>query len=104
MTGIPRVTGACAEAVLSKAVTHDDPTEFAMETLAKFHTEQPELAGMIGYVVGTLIGGEEVIESDDPKISDFTERQLTMIYAIVGLLYGSIKSQIEANELEEVFS
>ena len=103
MTGMPRVTMSCAEAVLCKAIT-GDPTEFAMQTLAKFHTEQPELAGMIGYVVGMLIGGEEIIESDDPKISDFTERQLTMIYAIVGLLYGSIKSQIEANELEEVFS
>ena len=103
MTGMPRVTMSCAEAVLSRAVM-GDPTEFAMETLQKFHTEQPELAGMIGYVAGTLLGGDEVLADEDPNVADFAEKELTMIYAIVGLLYGAVKAQIEADELEEVFN
>lgn len=102
MTGMPRVTMSCAEAVLCKAIT-GDPTEFAMQTLAKFHTEQPELAGMIGHVAGMLLGGDEVLADEDPAMADFAEKELTMIYAIVGLLYGAIKAQIEANELEETF-
>jgi hypothetical protein len=59
---------------------------------------------MVGYVVDTLIGGMEVTGSEDPEVADFAERQLTLIYAVVGLLYGSIKAQAEANEMEEMFS
>jgi hypothetical protein len=103
MMTMPQVTPECAEAVLCKALS-DDPLQYALDTLVKFHADQPHLANMIAHVADTLVGGEDVTSSDDPEISQFAERQLTMIYALVGLTYGAIKAQVEANELEETFS
>jgi hypothetical protein len=100
---MPKVTAECADAVLCKALV-DDPTAFALETLQKFHAEQPDLANMICYVANTLLGGDEVLHSEDPEIAAFSEVQLTTIYALIGLTYNSIKAQIEANEMEEVWA
>tara|TARA_Y100001951_G_scaffold6153_1_gene3870 strand:- start:135 stop:464 length:330 start_codon:yes stop_codon:yes gene_type:complete len=105
---MPRVSAECAEAVLCKALM-DNPTTFAMGTLMKFHTEQPELAAMICHVADTLIGGVDGIadtEGDDvdESVAGFQEVQLTMVYALIGLVYGSVKAQFEANEMEELYS
>ena len=102
-TTMPRVSVECANAVLSKALS-DEPIKYALDTLMKFHAEQPHLANMIAHVADTLVGGEDVTDSDDPEISQFAERQLTMIYALVGLTYGAIKAQVEADEMEEVWA
>ena len=105
---MPQVSEDCAGAVLSKALM-DNPSKFAMETLMKFHTEQPQLASMICHVVDALIGGGNGIadpdgdEDVDENVTAFQEMQLTMTYAVVGLVYGSLKAQFEANELEETF-
>ena len=103
MTMMPQVTSECAEAVLCKALS-EDPVRYALDSLVKFHADQPHLANMIAHVADTLVGGEDVTDSDDPEISQFAERQLTMIYALVGLTYGAIKAQVEANEMEEMFN
>ena len=103
MMTMPQVTPECAEAVLCKALS-DDPLQYALDTLVKFHADQPHLANMISYVANTLIGGDDVTDSDEPEISEFAERQLTMIYALVGLTYGAIKAQVETNEMEEMFN
>jgi hypothetical protein len=102
MMTMPRVSAECADAVLSKAVVNN-PTQFALDTLMKFHAEQPDLANMICHVADALVGG--VPEDDeDAEVAAFKEVQLTTIYALVGLVYGSIKAQIEANEMEEMFN
>ena len=103
MTMMPQVTSECAEAVLCKALS-EDPVRYALDSLVKFHADQPHLANMIAHVADTLVGGEDVTDSDDPEISQFAERQLTMIYALVGLTYGAIKAQVEADEMEEVWA
>ena len=100
---IPQVTAECAEAVLCKALV-DDPNRFALDTLVTFHAEQPDLANMICHVANTLLGGEDVINSDDPEVAAFSEVQLTTIYALIGLTYNSIKAQVEANEMDEVWA
>ena len=100
---MPQVTAECADAVLCKALV-DDPTTFALETLQKFHAEQPDLANMICHVANTLLGGEDVINSEDPEVAAFSEVQLTTIYALIGLVYNSIKAQTEANEKEEAWA
>ena len=96
---IPRVTAECADAVLSKAVV-GDPVRFALDTLVKFHGEQPELATMIAHVADTLVGG---VGDDDEDVAAYKEMQLTTIYALIGLTYGAIKAQIESNEMEEAW-
>ena len=100
---MPQVTAECADAVLSKALV-DDPTKFALDTLVTFHAEQPDLANMICHVANTLLGGEDVINSEDPEVAAFSEVQLTTIYALIGLVYNSIKAQTEANEMEEAWA
>jgi hypothetical protein len=64
---MPQVTAECADAVLCKALV-DDPTTFALETLQKFHAEQPDLANMICYVANTLLGGEDVLTVKIPRL------------------------------------
>jgi len=103
MTMMPQVTPECAEAVLCKALS-EDPLTYALDTLVKFHADQPHLANMVAHVADTLIGGPDVTDSDEPEIAEFAERQLTMIYALVGLTYGAIKAQVEADQLEELFN
>ena len=100
---MPKVTAECADAVLCKALV-DDPTKFALDTLVTVHAEQPDLANMICHVANTLLGGEDVINSDDPEVAAFSEVQLTTIYALIGLTYNSIKAQVEANEMDEVWA
>ena len=100
---IPQVTAECAVAVLCKALV-DDPNRFALDTLVTFHAEQPDLASMICHVANTLLGGEDVLNSDDPEVAAFSEVQLTTIYALIGLTYNSIKAQVEANEMDEVWA
>ena len=100
---MPQVTAECADAVLCKALV-DDPTTFALETLQKFHAEQPDLANMICHVANTLLGGEDVINSDDPEVDAFSEVQLTTIYALIGMTYNALTAQVEANEMEEVWA
>jgi hypothetical protein len=101
MMTMPQVTPECADAVLCKAVS-ENPTKFALETLMKFHTDQPHLASMICHVADTLIGGVE--DDEDDEVAAFKEVQLTTIYALIGLVYGSIKAQVEADEMEEAWS
>ena len=100
---MPQVTVECADAVLCKALV-DDPAKFALDTLVTFHAEQPVLANMICHVANTLLGGEDVINSEDPEVAAFSEVQLTTIYALIGLVYNSIKAQTEANEMEEAWA
>tara|TARA_B100000745_G_scaffold137009_1_gene89530 strand:+ start:1310 stop:1618 length:309 start_codon:yes stop_codon:yes gene_type:complete len=100
---MPQVTSECADAVLCKALV-DDPTTFALETLQKFHAEQPDLANMICYVANTLLGGKDVLDSEDPEVAAFGEVQLTTIYALIGLTYNALTAQVEANEMEEVWA
>ena len=100
---MPQVTVECADAVLCKALV-DDPAKFALDTLVTFHAEQPDLASMICHVANTLLGGEDVLNSDDPEVAAFSEVQLTTIYALIGLTYNSIKAQVEANEMDEVWA
>jgi hypothetical protein len=103
MTMMPQVTSECAEAVLCKALS-EEPLKFALDSLVKFHADQPHLANMIAHVADTLVGGSDVTDSDEPEISEFAERQLTMIYAMVGLTYGAIKAQVEASAMEEMWN
>ena len=100
---MPQVTVECADAVLCKALV-DDPAKFALDTLVTFHAEQPDLANMICHVANTLLGGEDVINSEDPEVAAFSEVQLTTIYALIGLVYNSIKAQTDANEMEEAWA
>ena len=100
---LPQVTVECADAVQCKALV-DDPAKFALDTLVTFHAEQPHLANMICHVANTLLGGEDVINSEDPEVAAFSEVQLTTIYALIGLVYNSIKAQTEANEMEEAWA
>ena len=100
---MPQVTVECADAVLCKALV-DDPAKFALDTLVTFQAEQPVLANMICHVANTLLGGEDVINSEDPEVAAFSEVQLTTIYALIGLVYNSIKAQTEANEMEEAWA
>tara|TARA_R100000656_G_scaffold33807_2_gene29072 strand:- start:73 stop:381 length:309 start_codon:yes stop_codon:yes gene_type:complete len=100
MATIPRVSSECAEAVLYKALA-DNPVQFALDTLVKFHADQPELAAMIAHVADTLVGG---VDDEEEEVAAFKEVQLTTIYALIGLTYGSIKAQIEADEMEDAWS
>ena len=100
---MPQVTVECADAVLCKALV-DDPAKFALDTLVTFHADHPDLANMICHVANTLLGGEDVINSEDPEVAAFSEVQLTTIYALIGLVYNSIKAQTEANEMEEAWA
>ena len=97
MATIPRVSSECAEAVLHKALA-DNPVQFALDTLVKFHADQPELAA---HVADTLVGG---VDDEEEEVAAFKEVQLTTIYALIGLTYGSIKAQIEADEMEDAWS
>ena len=100
MKTMPQVTSECAEAVLCKALV-DDPVQFALDTLVKFHAEQPHLANVIAHVADTLVGG---VDDEDEDVASYKEMQLTTIYALIGLTYGAMKTQVEANEMEEMFA
>ena len=100
MVTMPQVTPECADAVLCKALV-DDPVQFALDTLVKFHAEQPHLANVIAHVADTLVGG---VGDEDEEVAEYKEIQLTTIYALIGLTYGAMKAQFEANEMEEMFA
>ena len=95
----PQVTVECADAVLCKALV-DDPAKFALDTLVTFHAEQPDLANMICHVANTLLGGEDVINSEDPEVAAFSEVQLTKIEDLSGLAYNVIRAQVEGKEMD----
>ena len=95
---IPRVSLECVSAVMHKAAS-EDMGVFAMDTLRRFMDEQPDLMAALAFLMDRFCG--EVREDSPVEQGEWNAMVTT---AIVGVVYGALNAQIEANELTELFS
>ena len=98
---IPQITDECLHAVVEKAIqTH--PEIFAATTMLEMKVEQPALcAGLTALLKPFLQPTSE--EVGDMPIEVCQEMILMASFCLVGVAVKSIKAQIEANEMNEVW-
>ena len=87
---MPRVKVACIAAVMQKAMHSDTMGGWAIDWLGEFCKEQPALAThMCAWI------------DHCEREGSLTEGMLMSMTAMVGVMFKSIESQIEADELIE---
>jgi hypothetical protein len=92
---IPMVTSECVLAVADKAMRTDMP-DFGTEMLDELIADQPHLMKVISFMLTEIIG-----KGKDENIAAMDAVQ-TM--CCVGIVFKAIKTQIEANEMANLFS
>jgi hypothetical protein len=95
---MPRVSLECVSAVMAKAAS-EEMEVFAMDTLTRFMDEQPDLMVALGFLLERFCGE---VREDSPV--EQGEWNMMVTTAIVGVVYGALMAQTEANELTELFS
>lgn len=95
---MPRVSLECVSAVMAKAASADMEV-FALGTLKRMMDEQPDLSVALVFLMERFCGE---VREDSPV--DQEEWNMMVTTAIVGVVYGALNAQIEANELTELFS
>jgi len=99
---LPTISIECFLAHLSKA-TQQSPDKFAGEFLTTLTHEQPELAAgilaMVRPILDNGIHGEDTLTSDQAA-----EMCLMTTFCILGIVMECISAQIDADEMEEVWS
>jgi len=93
---ISQVTSECFIATASKAF-QESPDRFAAATLLEMCDEQPALTEGIIRLMNDL---SEVAMPDDEEAQAGV---FTMSAAVVALMYKSLKAQVEADELNQMF-
>ena len=99
---IPRITEECVMATVDKAVqTH--PEIFAATTMLEMKKDQPALCAALTGLLKPFLDPTKA-EVGDVPIEVCQEMLLMAAFCLVGVTFKSIKAQIEAEEMNEVWS
>ena len=90
-TTIPKVSLDCATAVMDKAMSVP-MSQFGTEMLEEMMTDQPHLIKMISFLLTNLIA--------EGKDEDTAAIDAVQTMCVVGVVFKSIMTQIEADEME----
>lgn len=90
-TTIPMVSMDCASAVMDKAMSVP-MTEFGTEMLGVMLKDQPHLMRLISFLLTNLIA--------EGKDEDTAAIDAVQTMCVVGVVFKSIMTQIEADEME----
>ena len=99
---LPRITEECVMATVDKAV-QAHPEIFAATTMLEMKKDQPALCSALTGLLKPFLQptSEEV---GDIPIEVCQEMVLMAAFCLVGVTFKSIKAQIEAKEMDEVWS
>ncbi len=78
--------------------TQSGVAEFAFETMLTISQEQPNLFDGLGTTVDIMTGPADE-ENEQQK-----ERDYVLLWAMMGMMYNTIKAQIEADAMADLFA
>mgnify|MGYP003152312719 CR=1 FL=1 len=93
-------------AATAAIATRQDMNAFAMQSMLDLHIEQPDLTGLINTFLGNMIAGGEECKAegiDMVPVAFAQEEILKAAFITYGLTMAAVKTQIEADELNEAW-
>ena len=88
MNSVPVVKAECISAVVERAQKRSEMGDYAMNMMNVIHSENKDLCESICFAIAAM---------------NLDDRSNTCAVTVMGLMYDAIKTQIESDELREIF-
>jgi len=98
---IPTISRDCIATVCAKAVQGGTPDSFAHDFMLSLKDDQPEMFSCLYGMSENMINSTKIMTEND--MMDVEDAIAITSWMMTGLLYKSLKGQIESDELSEMF-
>ena len=98
---IPTISRDCIETVYAKAEQGGSPDSFAHDFMLSLKEEQSEMFHCLFGACESMIDNTKIMTEND--MMDVEDAIAITSWMMTGLLYKSLKGQIESDELSEMF-
>lgn len=98
---IPKISKDCIETVFAKAEQEGNPDSFAHDFMLSLKDDQPEMFSCLYGACESMIDNTKIMT--EKNIMDVEDAIAITSWMMTGLLYKSLKGQIESDELSEMF-
>ena len=98
---IPKISKDCIVTVLAKATQSGNPEDFAASSRQALKDDQPMMFDCLVDLSRSMIRTTKAMTEHD--IMDIEDAITVTSWAMTGLLYKSLKGQLESDELNELF-
>lgn len=98
---IPKISKDCIVTVLAKATQGGNPEDFAESSRQSLKDDQPMMFESLVDLSRSMIRATKAMTEHD--IMDIEDAIAITSWAMTGLLYKSLKGQMESDELSEMF-